>query len=120
MRASEILNEGNDKSPSDVKKNHPDIYKFIQSILGPYSVRDANVHAFDLGQSHHVVFEVQLSAGLGNTIAVMKGKNIDYDIYTSQYKGDSRDGTVFGEYGDFGFEIRHSGKGSKTQTWTFK
>ncbi|RLA05144.1 MAG: hypothetical protein DRQ47_01905 [Gammaproteobacteria bacterium] len=114
MRATEFLNEGNDKSPSDVEKNHPEVYKFLQGITGPQSIQQAKVEAFDLGKTHYVVLTMQPSAGLGNTKAVLKGKGIDFEF-------DDTMNTVKGIQPGFEFTIDEDHiYDNKKAIWTFE
>jgi len=121
MKSIDFLAEGEDNSPEDVKENHPEVHRFIQSILGPYAVRDAKVDTYDLGNNHYVVFKVKPSAGLGNTKAVLKGNGVDFDEQEARYNGDSTAGMLIGDHNGIGFEINNDKvRGNSTQTWTFK
>jgi len=112
-RNSNSVSEGNDTSPSDVEQNHPEVYKFVKSITGPYSIRDATVESFDLGNTHHVVISIQPSAGLGNTRSVMQGLGIKI--------GENGYGDATGSFGDVKYEIRdEKHPGNIKEIWTFQ
>ena len=110
---NESVNEGDDKSPEDLQQNHPDVYEFLVSILGPYSVRDGKVDAFDLGNDHYVVLKVKPSASLSNTIAMLNEKGVEYNQLT--------DTSLEGNVNDTNFSVRQELTfGNNTQVWQFK
>jgi len=111
MESLDNINEGVDRSPEDLQNNHPDIYEFITDITGPYSIQTAKVHSFDLGGAHHVYVELQPTAGIANTKAVMDGMNI---AYTEKGNG------ITGNANNFVFNIKDDGqRGNITETWGF-
>ena len=114
MRATEFIKEGVDTSPEDVEQNHPEIYKFVTNITGPYTPEKAKVNSFDLGNTHYVVLNMGPSASLDNTRAVMKSKGIGFD--------NRSENELIGEHNDLRFTIRQDkkGPGNNRQTWQFE
>ncbi len=79
MKSSEFLAEGDDKNIADVQANHPEIYKFLVSIVGwPALVEHGKVETYNTGGNHMVVISIQPSAGLGNTEAALEQASIPY------------------------------------------
>ena len=113
MKAKEFINEGVDRSPEDLKQNHPDIYDFITKVTGPFTIQDAKVNSFNSAGKHYVTIEMGPTAGLNNTRAGLDSYGVNYENVS--------DNKIVGELDDLEFSIEDvkQGPGNNREKWIF-
>jgi len=116
MKSTDFIVESDDKTPEDVKQNHPEVYEFLKSLMGFMALDRTSVETYNTASSHMVVIKVKPSAGIGNTRAALQNQGIEYEEVNSPSVGE----ILKGSFNGIEWNVSDDGRsGNITEKWLF-
>jgi hypothetical protein len=118
MKSTEFINEGDDKSIADVQEKHPDVYAFLDGVIGTRVLKQAtDVSAYNTANSHMVLVSVRPSNGLQKTKIALQQAGMTYKVMKNPINGNA---VISGSVGKMHWSVIESGNsGNFTQQWRF-
>lgn len=117
MRLTEFGNDRGHPTIEDVKNNHPEIYSFMDKMIGYMALEQQTVvEMFNSAGSHHVILSIKPALGLNSTEHKLQQEKVEYER-TKMAGGDIITGTLpFAN-----FRIKNDNRsGNSTEQWNFE
>jgi len=117
MRITEFGNDKGHPTIQDVKKDHPEIYAFMEEQIGHMSLEQQTVvEMFDMSSSHYVILSIKPALGLDSTEIMLQRQKVKYER-TQMASGDMLSGIL--PFASFRVTNDH-GYGNVTERWDFE